>query len=179
VLIKVQNIPPSRPELNRPFTTATMSQSARNTPSQPVLCKMGCGFFGNNATGECCSKCWKDFQARQKKVEADDGTAATAVEAAAVPMETTVAPAEAKAVPMEVEVESPVKAPASTVEAENADAAPKSSPSSSSSPSKKKKKGGYKNLMATMMVGNQTRDENKESLLNNVGGGAFSKVDKI
>lgn len=48
-------------------------------------------------------------------------------------------------------------------------------------PKKKKKKASYKNMMATVMKSSSTRDveQEKASLRNVVGGGQFSKIEKI
>jgi len=41
---------------------ADQPQTKTNTQSEPILCKHGCGFFGNTATGGCCSTCWRKIQ---------------------------------------------------------------------------------------------------------------------
>merc|ERR1712232_724388 len=49
--------------------SAQQDTTESTAPAQPSLCKMGCGFFGSNATGDCCSKCWGQLQASQQQVE--------------------------------------------------------------------------------------------------------------
>jgi len=46
---------------------------------------------------------------------------------------------------------------------------------------KKKKKTSYKNMMATMMAGTDSKDiaKEREELSKGLGGGAFSKIEKI
>jgi hypothetical protein len=46
---------------------------------------------------------------------------------------------------------------------------------------KKKKKTSYKNMMATMLAGTDHKDiaKEREALSKGLGGGAFSKIDKI
>ena len=48
-------------------------------------------------------------------------------------------------------------------------------------PKKKKKKASYKNMMANMMAGTEKKDvaKEREALAKGLGGGAFSKIDKI
>ena len=133
---------------------------------------------GSNATGDCCSKCWKGIQAQQKK-SGDEGTAATESEAHASPMETTAvekAAAAHLAEPAPMEVEQVVND-----SQESPMLAEKDAPVASLPSKKKKKKKGYKNMMASMMEGHKIRDneKDKESLRKVVGGGAFSKIDKI
>jgi len=41
---------------------ADQPQTKTTTQSEPILCKHGCGFFGNTATGGCCSTCWRKIQ---------------------------------------------------------------------------------------------------------------------
>jgi len=41
---------------------ADQPQTKTTTQSEPILCKHGCGFFGNTATGGCCSTCWRQIQ---------------------------------------------------------------------------------------------------------------------
>mmetsp|Transcript_31417 Transcript_31417/g.50729 ORF Transcript_31417/g.50729 Transcript_31417/m.50729 type:complete len:167 (-) Transcript_31417:509-1009(-) len=45
------------------------SDSSTVRQTQPVLCANGCGFYGNPMTQNCCSKCHRDLQSRQKKIE--------------------------------------------------------------------------------------------------------------
>jgi hypothetical protein len=162
------------------------NETTANAPSEPKLCKMGCGFFGSNATGDCCSKCWNAAQRKERggtAANTANTTAATTVAETPVAMETESTAAASAAVtsaaaPMEVE--SSVSTASFAVTAESA---PAPSPAAAASPLKKrkKKKTSYKNMLAGMMEGSGTRDveKEKESIQRVTGGGAFSKIDKI
>lgn len=133
-------------------------------PKSTTLCKMGCGFFGSEATGNCCSKCW------MQSIKTEPAAAATPSPppvASAVSMVcSSIEEEEAESVsPMEVDA--PPKVEAAT---------------SAPSRKKKKKKQSYKNMMNTMLAGDQTRDlqkEQREKISQGVGGGAFTKIEKI
>lgn len=139
-----------------------------STPSEPKQCRMGCGFFGSNATGDCCSKCYNEMIKKE-------GVAAAPAPVAAV---TQHQPPPASPAPIQNVTTSPMPA----VPEPTAVAAAVAQPAATPSPTKKKKKKkGYKNLLAGMMEGSGARDaeKEKESIQKVTGGGAFVKVDKI
>ena len=109
---------------------------------------------GNGATDGCCSKCWRDLQKKQ------------APHAVAAPKPAVAVKEEEPPQPMEVE---PLAA------------SPKKEDTPAATPvKKKKKKASYKNMMASMMKGEERDiEKEKEALRKVTGGGAFSKIDKI
>mmetsp|Transcript_45873 Transcript_45873/g.111146 ORF Transcript_45873/g.111146 Transcript_45873/m.111146 type:complete len:148 (+) Transcript_45873:165-608(+) len=145
-------------------TNQDNSSTQAPPPTQgPKLCKMGCGFFGSDATGECCSKCFMDAL----KKNADKCLPATATPAAAAssplptPVEVEVQQEEAQQEAEPMEVDTPAPKPVKK---------------------KKKKKQSYKSMMNSMMAGDKGRDvkqEQREKIGSGVGGGAFSKIEKI
>lgn len=117
-------------------------------------------YQGSNATGDCCSKCYRELL---KKEQGNNSVAA--------------APAAPKAASHQggaVEVES---APSPCKEEMNSESA-----QSDEKKRKKKKKTSYKAMMANMTK--RTKDEKdieteKEDLRKVTGGGAFSKIERI
>ena len=136
------------------------SNTTQQPPKAPVLCKMGCGFFGSDATGNCCSKCWMDsLKEKAAASPAPDRTASPA------PAEE---PSTKDDTPDLTEEETPVETLAPVV--------------ACAPTKKKKKKTSYKSMMSSMMAGNKERDvkaEQRDKLSKGLGGGKFSKIEKI
>jgi len=160
-------------------------QTTTNTPSEPVLCTQGCGFFGNPTTGNYCSKCWREVQKKNKDNESPPSSAASPSPS---PMEvcTPATPAPASPQP-----NASASASVSTIEPSSTPVASApavaAAPTTATAPApkvvkKKKKKTSYKAMMANMTK--RTKDEKdiekeKEGLRKVTGGGAFTKIDKI
>ncbi len=120
---------------------------------------------GSGATGDCCSKCWNDFQKKQGIVAAVQPTESVSTKASVVQCLPTSEPT-----PMEVE----------TVQRE--EVVEEIVAECTSDTPKKKKKASYKSMMASMLQSSSpSRDleQEKESLRKVTGGGTFSKIDKI
>ncbi|KAL7533950.1 hypothetical protein ACHAXR_005545 [Thalassiosira sp. AJA248-18] len=159
-------------------------ETTANTPSDPKLCRLGCGFFfsnrfsppippplsslqGSNATGDCCSRCWNEMRKK-------DGAAAAAAPAPAV------AQPSATPAPTPAATTSPTPAPVAEPTPTVAETkAPAAAPSPAKK-NKKKKKVNYRNMIAGMMEGGaRDAEKEKESIEKVTGGGAFLKIDKI
>ncbi|KAL9181219.1 hypothetical protein ACHAXT_010024 [Thalassiosira profunda] len=144
--------------------------------AEPKLCKMGCGFFGSNATGDCCSKCWASIKPKDDPKDPEKAEVAEPAEKSVPKTDAK----EAASPPPSAEGEAKEATAGDEGEAKAA-AAGKGEVPVAPSPKKKKKKKGYKNLMKDMLEGSGESDEKKdkeeEKLKKMTGGGHFVKAD--
>mmetsp|Transcript_39983 Transcript_39983/g.48736 ORF Transcript_39983/g.48736 Transcript_39983/m.48736 type:complete len:148 (-) Transcript_39983:302-745(-) len=143
------------------------TEATANTPAQPKLCRGGCGFFGSNATGDMCSKCWRESNPAPKKSDVQSSPVKSPSEQ---PTPTTnILSTTEKPTSMELDTEKPSETQEST-------------PVVVTKKKTKKKKASYKSMMAGIRQGkpgDRDIEKEKQDLRKVTGGGTFRKIDKI
>jgi hypothetical protein len=125
---------------------------------------------GSNATGDCCSKCWRSLQKQQTKTQepvANEPVANNDIASESSPMETDGLKLDG--------IEAICSHPVSNESSSSEESLEKKSP-------KKKGKPSYRSMMASITQGTKTSsdiEKEKESLRNVTGGGSFKKIDRI
>merc|ERR1712151_148135 len=128
--------------------------------------------------GDCCSKCWGQMQQAQKP--RDETPVCKPVENAKPQPD--IVTDERTLNSVETKVETPTAEAVKSVQPDEAKKTEETTPVTTTpvKKTKKKKKVSYKNMMSGMLNGSEKSvDKEKEKLRQVVGGGNFTKVDRI